>query len=226
MTCGGRRGVRRGPRGEGRAHGPRTDWCARDRHWRLARDRTGMRAGAGGGGRVGGARRAVGGRSGDGVGRGGTAPPSPSSRTPPTTRPCGRWSRAWSTSGAGWTCSSTRPPGRRAALRTPRSPSSPTTPWPREFDTKVMGYLRCARAVAPSMIAQGAGRIVNISGLNARRTGSIAGTHPQRRGRRAHREPRRRARPARHQRDLRAPGDDRDRTDPADARRPGRGRGA
>jgi NAD(P)-dependent dehydrogenase (short-subunit alcohol dehydrogenase family) len=45
-----------------------------------------------------------------------------------------------------------------------------------EFDTKVMGYLRCARAVAPSMIARGAGRIVNISGLNARRTGSIAGT--------------------------------------------------
>lgn len=45
-----------------------------------------------------------------------------------------------------------------------------------EFDTKVMGYLRTARAVAPSMIAQGSGRIVNISGLNARRTGSIAGT--------------------------------------------------
>jgi NAD(P)-dependent dehydrogenase (short-subunit alcohol dehydrogenase family) len=45
-----------------------------------------------------------------------------------------------------------------------------------EFDTKVLGYLRTARAVAPSMIAQGAGRIVNISGLNARRTGSIAGT--------------------------------------------------
>ena len=45
-----------------------------------------------------------------------------------------------------------------------------------EFDTKVMGYLRCARAVAPSMIDQGSGRIVNISGLNARKTGSIAGT--------------------------------------------------
>jgi NAD(P)-dependent dehydrogenase (short-subunit alcohol dehydrogenase family) len=45
-----------------------------------------------------------------------------------------------------------------------------------EFDTKVLGYLRCARAVAPSMIAAGAGRIVNISGLNARKTGSIAGT--------------------------------------------------
>ncbi|WP_021591397.1 SDR family NAD(P)-dependent oxidoreductase [Actinomadura welshii] len=46
----------------------------------------------------------------------------------------------------------------------------------RDFDTKVLGYLRCARAVAPHMTAQGQGRIVNISGLNARRTGSISGT--------------------------------------------------
>jgi NAD(P)-dependent dehydrogenase (short-subunit alcohol dehydrogenase family) len=45
-----------------------------------------------------------------------------------------------------------------------------------DFDTKVMGYLRCARAVAPHMTAQAGGRIVNISGLNARRTGSIAGS--------------------------------------------------
>jgi NAD(P)-dependent dehydrogenase (short-subunit alcohol dehydrogenase family) len=45
-----------------------------------------------------------------------------------------------------------------------------------EFDTKVLGYLRCARAVASHMTAQGYGRIVNISGLNARRTGSIAGS--------------------------------------------------
>lgn len=43
-------------------------------------------------------------------------------------------------------------------------------------DTKVVGYLRTIRAVAPHMIAQGSGRIVNISGLNARRTGSVAGT--------------------------------------------------
>ena len=43
-------------------------------------------------------------------------------------------------------------------------------------DTKVVGYLRTARAVAPHMTAQGWGRIVNVSGLNARRTGSIAGT--------------------------------------------------
>lgn len=45
-----------------------------------------------------------------------------------------------------------------------------------DFDTKVLGYLRCARAVAPHMTTQGWGRIVNISGLNARRTGSISGT--------------------------------------------------
>ena len=45
-----------------------------------------------------------------------------------------------------------------------------------EFDVKVLGYLRCARAVAPHMTAAGWGRIVNVSGLNARRTGSIAGT--------------------------------------------------
>lgn len=45
-----------------------------------------------------------------------------------------------------------------------------------DFDTKVLGYLRCARAVAPHMRRQGRGRIVNVSGLNARRTGSISGT--------------------------------------------------
>jgi NAD(P)-dependent dehydrogenase (short-subunit alcohol dehydrogenase family) len=45
-----------------------------------------------------------------------------------------------------------------------------------DFETKVLGYLRCARAVAPHMKRQGWGRIVNISGLNARRTGSISGT--------------------------------------------------
>ena len=38
-----------------------------------------------------------------------------------------------------------------------------------DLDTKVMGYLRCARAVAPYMQRQGWGRIVNIGGLSARR---------------------------------------------------------
>ena len=45
-----------------------------------------------------------------------------------------------------------------------------------DFDTKALGYLRCARAVAPHMTAQGYGRIVSISGRGARRTGSIAGS--------------------------------------------------
>jgi NAD(P)-dependent dehydrogenase (short-subunit alcohol dehydrogenase family) len=45
-----------------------------------------------------------------------------------------------------------------------------------EFETKVLGYLRCVRAVAPHMIAQGWGRIVNISGLNARQAGSLVGS--------------------------------------------------
>jgi NAD(P)-dependent dehydrogenase (short-subunit alcohol dehydrogenase family) len=45
-----------------------------------------------------------------------------------------------------------------------------------EIETKVLGYLRCARAVAPHMVAAGWGRIINISGLNARRTGSLVGS--------------------------------------------------
>jgi NAD(P)-dependent dehydrogenase (short-subunit alcohol dehydrogenase family) len=45
-----------------------------------------------------------------------------------------------------------------------------------EFEEKVLGYLRTARAVAPHMIANGWGRIVNISGLGARKSGSVAQT--------------------------------------------------
>ena len=39
-----------------------------------------------------------------------------------------------------------------------------------------MGYLRMAREVAPHMTAAGWGRIINISGLAARQTGSIIGS--------------------------------------------------
>ena len=39
-----------------------------------------------------------------------------------------------------------------------------------------MVYLRCAREVAPLMIAFGWGRIINISGMAARMGGSIIGT--------------------------------------------------
>ncbi|CAN5142481.1 SDR family oxidoreductase [soil metagenome] len=45
-----------------------------------------------------------------------------------------------------------------------------------EFEVKVLGYLRTARAVAPHMVAQGWGRIINISGLGARNAGSVAQT--------------------------------------------------
>ena len=45
-----------------------------------------------------------------------------------------------------------------------------------DMNVKVLGYLRCARAVAPGMVAAGWGRIVNVSGLAARTTGSIVGT--------------------------------------------------
>lgn len=45
-----------------------------------------------------------------------------------------------------------------------------------EIETKVLGYLRVARAVAPNMIERGWGRIINISGLGARRTGSVFGS--------------------------------------------------
>lgn len=45
-----------------------------------------------------------------------------------------------------------------------------------ELETKLLGYLRCARAVAPWMTGQGWGRIVNVSGLNARRSTSLVGS--------------------------------------------------
>ena len=45
-----------------------------------------------------------------------------------------------------------------------------------DVNVKVLGYLRCAQAVAPHMIARGWGRIVNISGLGARSTGAVIGS--------------------------------------------------
>jgi len=45
-----------------------------------------------------------------------------------------------------------------------------------EIDTKLVGYLRVARAAAPHLVANGWGRIINISGLAARQTGTIAGS--------------------------------------------------
>ncbi|MDA0162297.1 SDR family oxidoreductase [Solirubrobacter ginsenosidimutans] len=45
-----------------------------------------------------------------------------------------------------------------------------------QLNVKVRGYLRCARAVAPYMVGQGWGRIINVSGLAARQTGSVVGS--------------------------------------------------
>ncbi len=45
-----------------------------------------------------------------------------------------------------------------------------------EMNTKVMGYIRCAREVAPHMQKQGWGRIINISGMAARQSGSALGS--------------------------------------------------
>ena len=45
-----------------------------------------------------------------------------------------------------------------------------------EMNTKVMGYIRCAQAVAPHMQEQGWGRIINISGLAARGSGNVVGS--------------------------------------------------
>jgi NAD(P)-dependent dehydrogenase (short-subunit alcohol dehydrogenase family) len=45
-----------------------------------------------------------------------------------------------------------------------------------QLNVKVLGYLRCVKAVVPHMRASGWGRIVNISGLAARSTGAITGT--------------------------------------------------
>jgi NAD(P)-dependent dehydrogenase (short-subunit alcohol dehydrogenase family) len=45
-----------------------------------------------------------------------------------------------------------------------------------DVNVKVMGYLRAAREVAGPMAAGGGGRIINVSGLAARTTGSIIGS--------------------------------------------------
>jgi len=45
-----------------------------------------------------------------------------------------------------------------------------------DVNVKVLGYLRCAQAVAPHMVRQHWGRIINISGLAARNAGSTIGS--------------------------------------------------
>jgi NAD(P)-dependent dehydrogenase (short-subunit alcohol dehydrogenase family) len=66
----------------------------------------------------------------------------------------------------------------KAGGQTPPPKAEAITPgefW-EEMNTKVLGYLRCAQAVAPHMRAAGWGRIINVSGLAARQTGSTLGS--------------------------------------------------
>lgn len=44
-----------------------------------------------------------------------------------------------------------------------------------DFDVKYMGALRCSRAAIPYLKQQGWGRIINISGTNARTAGNLSG---------------------------------------------------
>lgn len=44
-----------------------------------------------------------------------------------------------------------------------------------DIDTKVIGYFRCAKLVAPIMKSQKSGRIINIGGLAARNAGTYSG---------------------------------------------------
>jgi NAD(P)-dependent dehydrogenase (short-subunit alcohol dehydrogenase family) len=87
------------------------------------------------------------------------------------------------------------------------------------IDAKVLGYLRCARAAAPYMIAQGWGRIINISGLAARSVSTPSGSIRNVAIARADQDPGRRTGSRRHQCDGRAPGPDRDRAHPGHDRR-------
>ncbi|MBO3741504.1 SDR family NAD(P)-dependent oxidoreductase [Actinoplanes flavus] len=62
----------------------------------------------------------------------------------------------------------------------PGGPVTPSQTTDQQFvdavNVKVLGYLRTARAVAPDLIAQGWGRIINISGLAARLSGDFVAT--------------------------------------------------
>jgi NAD(P)-dependent dehydrogenase (short-subunit alcohol dehydrogenase family) len=62
------------------------------------------------------------------------------------------------------------------AAATPNQGGFPEESLVEHLNVKVSGYLRCARAVAPLMGEQGWGRIVNVSGLAARQTGSVVGS--------------------------------------------------
>jgi len=58
----------------------------------------------------------------------------------------------------------------------PKPTNTPREMLDEHINIKVMGYLRTAREVAPYMARQKFGRIINVSGLGARRTGNTVGS--------------------------------------------------
>ena len=102
---------------------------------------------------------------------------SASPPTPPATSRCARrWRRrcsSWAGRSTSW---STPRPSRPALPGHPKLQQITAEYFHAEMDTKVMGYIRCAREVVDGMRAQGWGRIVNISGLAARQSGSAVGS--------------------------------------------------
>ena len=80
------------------------------------------------------------------------------------------------TRSAASTSSSTAPPSRSGQAPPPKLADITDELFWDDMNVKVLGYLRCAQAVAPLMVGQGWGRIINISGLGARSTGSAIGS--------------------------------------------------
>jgi NAD(P)-dependent dehydrogenase (short-subunit alcohol dehydrogenase family) len=62
-----------------------------------------------------------------------------------------------------------------SAARIPPSQTTDQQFWD-AVNVKTVGYLRTARAVAPGMVEQGWGRIINVSGLAARSAGDFVAT--------------------------------------------------
>jgi len=65
-------------------------------------------------------------------------------------------------------------PGGQSAV--PTLDGITTEEFSEQMNIKVMGYLRCARDAAPIMAEQGWGRIINISGLASRSSGTMVGS--------------------------------------------------
>ncbi|MGE3540520.1 MAG: SDR family oxidoreductase [Candidatus Tectimicrobiota bacterium] len=53
----------------------------------------------------------------------------------------------------------------------------PDEAWMNHINVKIMGYVRCARAVIPHMMQRGGGRIINIGGMAARQVGHLTNSN-------------------------------------------------